>query len=177
MIKKILFPNKIIGFIIFNLSFSLLIYVFARQLESTPIAYISYSLSTYALIIFCIWFYKTCQFSNNFLKKKKIYKLYQKNYLTITRIILYISTTLNILYCIFNFIVGTYYQSFWFITFASYYLLLSLMKVSLLNNLKDLGKYKLKEYKKLKQCGIILLILNIVLTGMIILILENNQNF
>lgn len=49
VVKKIFFPNKIIGFLLFNISFGLLIYVFALHLEDTPLAYITYLLSTYAL--------------------------------------------------------------------------------------------------------------------------------
>lgn len=79
IIKKILFPNNIIGFFIFNLGFGLLIYVFDKSLEETPLAYISYVLSFYALLIFCIWFYKVCKFSNESIKKSNVYHLYQKN--------------------------------------------------------------------------------------------------
>lgn len=78
-LTKIFYPNKIIGFLLFNLSTFLLIYVFSNHLEETPLAYIAYLLSTYALIIFCLWFYKACQFGNNFLKKNsKLYNLYRK---------------------------------------------------------------------------------------------------
>lgn len=49
------------------------------------------------------------------------------------------------------------------------------MRVSLLYNVKDLGKNIKKEYQKLRNCGIILLLLNIVLVGIIILILHDNQ--
>ena len=173
---KIFFPHKIIGFILFNISFGLLIYVFSFHLEDNPIAYVSYLLSTYALIIFCIWFYKACQFSRNLIKKQKIYQVYQANSLKITKATLYISTIINILYCLFNLVVGIYYHSFWFITFAIYYFLLSIMKVPLLSNTKNIGTYKQEENKKLKRCGIILLILNIVLIGIILLIIRDNQN-
>ena len=173
--KKFFNPNKIFGFIIFNLSFILLIYVFVRHLEDTPLAYITYLLSTYALIIFIVWFCKVCKFSNNFLKNTKLYQLYQSNYTTVTKTSIYFSTTLNVGYSIFNFCVGVYYGSVWFITFAIYYLLLFIMCLSLVHNIKEFGVNKLQEYKKLKRCGIVLLLLNIVLVGIIILIIHNNQ--
>lgn len=173
--KKFFNPNKIFGFIIFNLSFILLIYVFVRHLEDTPLAYITYLLSTYALIIFIVWFCKACKFSNNFLKNTKLYQLYQSNYTTVTKISIYFSTTLNVGYSIFNFCVGVYYGSVWFIIFAIYYLLLFIMRLSLVHNIKEFGVNKLQEYKKLKRCGIVLLLLNIVLVGIIILIIHNNQ--
>lgn len=176
LLNKILFPNKIIGFILFNLGFGLLIYVFTCSLEDTPIAYISYGLSTYALIMFCIWFYKVCKFSNSIIKNSKLYKIYKEHSQAITKTSLYSSTAINILYCLFNLIVGIYYKSFWFITFAAYYFLLGLIKSLLLYNVKDFGTYKTKEYKKMKKTGVVLFLLNIVLTGIIILILKTNQN-
>lgn len=171
IIKKILFPNHIIGFITFNLGFGLLIYVFSQSLKETPVAYISYALSSYALTIFCIWFYKVCKFSNDFIKKSKIYHFYHKNFLTVTKVSMYFSFICNLIYGVFKLGIGIYYMSWWFITFAIYYLLLCLMKVSLAKNISK-GE---KEYKKLKHTGIMLLFLNLILVGMIILIIEQNQ--
>ncbi len=176
LINSLLYPNKIIGCILFILGFGLLIYVFSFHLEDTIIAYVSYALSTYALIIFILCFCKICRFGNGLIKKNRLYKLYQENFFTVTRLNLYLTIIFNILYCIFNLSVGIYYRSFWFITFAVYYFLLGLMKILLLYNIKDFGESKLKEYKRLKWCGIMLLLLDIVLTGMIVLILKNNQN-
>ena len=175
ILTKVFHLNKIIGFIIFNISFILLIYVFSNHLEDTSIAYVSYLLSTYSLIIFIIWFCKVCDFSSNFIKNTKIYKLYEKNFNTVTKTTIYLSTALNIGYGIFNLIVGIYYQSFWFITFAAYYFFLTLMRLSIIHNVKEFGANKVQEYRKLKRCGIILLFLNIVLTGIILLIIKTNQ--
>ena len=72
---------------------------------------------------------------------------------------------------------GIYYQSAWFITLGAYYLLLWLMKLSLMKsvNKNGFGKNLIKEYQKLKQVGIILLLLDIVLAGMIILIIHQKE--
>lgn len=80
IVKKIFYPNKVVGFLLFNVGFGLLIYVFINALEDTPLAYISYLLSTYALIIFICWFIKVCKFSNNFIKKSRVYNIYQDNF-------------------------------------------------------------------------------------------------
>ncbi len=174
--NKLFFPNKIVGFFIFNLAFGLLIYVFSFHLEETPIAYLSYLLSTYALIIFCIWFYKICEFSNHVIKNSKSYHLYKKHELLITKIILTFSTLINFLYGIFKLGTGIYYMSWWFITFAIYYLILFCMKLSIVKGFKnEVGKNLKKEYKKLKLTGIILLFLNLILSGMIILIIKQNR--
>lgn len=171
IIKKLFMPNKFIGFIFFNLGFGLLIYVFGNHLEETPLAYVSYILSFYALIIFCIWFYKVCKFSNDSIKKSKVYHLYQNNSLVVTKTFMYFSLIINLIYGVFKLGIGIYYESWWFITFAIYYLLLCFMKLSLVKNINN----QEKEYQKLKHTGIILLFLNLVLIGIIILIIKQNQ--
>ena len=176
ILSKLFVPNKIIGFIIFNISFGLLIYVFAFHLENTPIAYISYLLSTYALIIFIIWFYNICEFSNKAIKKSKTYELYKNHELLITKFSLVFATLLNFVYGIFKLGTGIYYMSWWFIIFAIYYLILCLMKLSIVKDIKnEVGKNLKKEYKKLKLIGITLLFFNLILSGMIILIIKQNQ--
>ena len=176
VLKNIFIPNKIIGFILFNVSFGLLIYVFSLHLEYTPLAYISYFLSTYALIIFCIWFFKVCKFSNDIIKKSNLYNLYIKYERPITKNFLALSLFLNFVYGIFKLGTGIYYMSWWFITFAVYYLILCIMKLSIVKDIKNEVGIKLKsEYKKLKSTGITLLFLNLILSGMIVLIIKQNQ--
>ena len=176
VLKKLFLPNRIIGFLMFNIGFGLLLYVFSFHQEDSPLAYISYLLSTYALIIFCIWFYKICQFSNHAVKKSKPYHFYKERELFITKIGLALATFLHFIYGIFKLGTGIYYQSWWFITFAVYYLILCFMKLSIVKDIKnEVGKNLKREYKKLKSTGIILLFLNLILTGMIVLIIRQNQ--
>ena len=176
LLKKLFLPNKIVGFLSFNLGFILLIYVFSCHLENTFIAYISYLLSTYALIIFCLWFYKICKFSNNFIKNSQLYNLYQTKELLVTKIFLAFSLLLNFIYGIFELGIGIYYKSWWFITFAVYYLILCVMKIVIIKDIKnEVGINLQNEYQKLKLIGISLLFFNLVLTGMIILIIKQNQ--
>lgn len=175
LLNKLFFPNKLIGFLVFNISFSMLIYVFSSHLEGTTLAYTSYALSTYALILFCIWFYKTCQFSNEKIKTTKLYKLYQQYFFQISKLSIVGSLVLNFGYFIFNLSVGICYKSYWFITFAVYYLILIIMRYILIHNTKELGLCDKKEYKKLMNTGYILLLLNIILIGMVVLIIKENQ--
>lgn len=171
IIKRILFPNLVVGFFFFNLGFGLLIYVFASHLEGTPLSYVSYILSFYALVIFCVWFYKVCRCGKETVKKSKPYQIYQENTLTITKISMYFSLVMNLMYGILKLGVGIYYTSWWFISFAIYYLLLCGIRLSLVKNLHN----SKKEYQKMKHTGVILLLLNFILIGIIILIIVQNQ--
>lgn len=177
IIIKIFHPNKIVGFLLCFISVILLIYVFSMHLEDTPLAHFSYLLSTYALIIFCIWFFKACQFSNDFLKKSKHYQWFQQNHSRISKLSLIFSSIINLGFGLLKCFTGIYYQSTWFITFGAYYLLLWFMKLSLIKSVhkNGFGKNLIKEYQKLKQVGIVLLFLDIVLAGMIILIIHQKE--
>ncbi len=178
IIQKIFSPNRILGFLLFNFSMGLLIYVFACHLENTPPAYIAYFMSTYALFLFCIWFYKACKFSNSFIKENsRIYKIYQEHREEILKLSLFWSFLFNLVYGIFKMIGGIYYKSIWLITFAVYYLLLCFMKASLVHGIKreEFGSNLKREYRKLKHTGFILLLLDFILIGMILLIIWQNQ--
>ena len=175
VLNKLFFPSKLIGFFIFNISFGMLIYVFSFHLEGTILAYISYPLSTYALVLFCVWFYKTCQFSNEKFKKTKIYKLYEQYFFQVSKLSIIASLMINFCYFIFNLSVGIYYKSYWFITFALYYLILIIMRYILIHNTKELGLSGKREYKKLKNTGYILLLLNIILIVLVVLIIRENK--
>ena len=176
LFNKLFLPNKIAGFILFNLGFGLLIYVFSFHLEDTPLAYISYLLSTYALILFIIWFCKICKFSNHAIKKSQPYELYKKHELFITKFSLALATFFHFIYGIFKLGTGIYYMSWWFITFAIYYLILCFMKLSIVKDIKkEVGIHLKREYKKLRLTGIVLLFLNLILSGMIVLIIKQDQ--
>lgn len=175
LIKSLFHPNKIVGFLLCNSSIILLIYVFTKHLEDTPLAYIAYLLSTYSLIVFIIWFIKACEFSSNFIKNNsKLYQQYDENKESITKLTFHFSLIINLIYGIFKLTTGIYFKSAWFITFAIYYLLLCFMKINLISSLKSNVE---KEHRKLRHTGIVLLLLDIVLSGMIILIIHQNATF
>lgn len=171
VIKEIVFPNRIAGFFLFNLGIGLLIYIFRNSLEKTLLAYISYALSFYSLIIFCAWIIRVYKYSKEKIKESKIYQLYQKNSFLITKISISFSLILNLIFGILKLGIGIYYVSWWFITFASYYLLLCFMRIYLVKNIDNHSK----EYEILKHTGIILLFLNSILVGIIVLIIKQNQ--
>ena len=84
---------------------------------------------------------------------------------------MYSSLLFNFIYGIFKLGIGMYYRSWWFITFAIYSFLLCFMKLSLVRN----SKSKQKKYKKLRHIGMELLFFNLILVGMIILIIKQDQ--
>ncbi len=152
------------------------VFVFLNSLENTMIAYVSYLLSTYSLIIACIYFYDLFKKINKYIKNNsRLYKLYNNNFDSVVKKSLYFAFIINLIYGLFKLMTGIYYISYWLITLAIYYLLLCFMRISIIRSVKNkFGENLDKEYKILKLTGIILLFLNIILSGIIILI--NHQN-
>lgn len=178
--KKIIYRmfhiSRILGIFICVFSAILLIYVFSTHIEYTPLAYFSYLFSTYALILFVIEFVKACQFSSDFIKETKVYLWYKSNELVILKNSLMILSLFNFAYGILNLVTGIYYNSWLFITLSIYYLTLCIMRSLLLKNISVFGENLDDEYKKLKNTGIILLLLNIVLGGIIIMFLHQDYH-
>ena len=85
------------------------------------------------------------------------------------------SFVFNSLYAIWEIICGVYYQSPWFITLGCYYILLMLARLILLRETKNQGKDKIAEWEKYRACGILLLFMNLILSGIVVLAVTDDQ--
>lgn len=90
---------------------------------------------------------------------------------------LYQGFFINLLYAGIKMFSGILYRSVWFITLAVYYILLAVMRASLLHYVRKAGKDKVSEWKRYRLCGIILLFMNIALAGIVILVIHQNSGF
>lgn len=177
IIQKILHPNPFFGFFLFHYSVISMIYIFANGYDQQPIAYFSYPICFYTLIFFCVWFYQQIKKITSHIKQNKIYKTYKENLFIQMKLNLYTATFTNGILGILKLIAGIYYRSEWFITFAFYYLLLSGMRLLLLRDVKkdNSEQNQVKAYQRVRICAILLLAMNFILSGMIILIIVQNQ--
>lgn len=92
---------------------------------------------------------------------------------------LYRGLALNILYAVLKFAFGIYYRSVWFGTLAVYYLLLAVTRFALVRyaGRSAFGADPVSEWKRYRLCGTILLLLNLALTGVVILVVQENEGF
>lgn len=184
-IKKILhtllFPKTFIVVICVPVAAALLIYTFGFYGEKGPIAYVSYVFSAYALVIFCLRLNSVVHRAKNLVNGIANQNQYITRYMTDTsfktKITLSISLALNIGYAILKFVTGIFYSSAWFITLAVYYILLMFMRFLLLRHVGRNVSDMAAEWKRCRACGIVLLFMNIILTGMVVLILRRNEGF
>lgn len=162
---------------------SALIAVFLLGYDTHPIAYFVYVLSFYTLTADCIFlsvilprFYRAV--------KKKIYdNKYGNRYMTDaafkTHVSLYLSLSINLLYAAANIFSALLNRSSWFGVLAGYYIILAVMRFLLLRfvNRSGIGKDRYLEFRRSRLCGIILMTINLTLSGAVLMMLYQNRGY
>lgn len=180
ILNRLLFPGTAIVLISVPVAAALLIYIFLNGQEYTPIAYAAYVISAYSLTIVCAYIVK--------LPKKDFNAVLHRNqyvhrYLTDvpfkTHVSLYLSLGINLLFVAMKLFYGICYRSVWFGTLAVYYIMLAVMRFLLLRhvNRRGIGKEYVSELRRYRLCGIILMLMNIALLGVVILVVLDNRGF
>lgn len=176
---RLLFPPFVLALILIPVAMALVIYVLAGGQTNTPLAYISYGLSAYALVVLCV---RLPRWTKGFGRLKRENR-YVHRYLTDVqwrmKLSLYLSLTINILYALLQLGTGFYFHSIWFYALSGYYALLAFMRFFLLKDARraQLGVNRLEELKRYRFCGSVLALLNLVLAVIVAYIVWLNRGF
>lgn len=180
ILKQILFPRLAVVIICVPAATALLIYTFLHEEDYSPVAYISYVLSAYALTIVCA---RIIRMPKGTFKAALHRNPYVHRYLTDilfkTHVSLYLSLGLNLLFAAMKLFFGAYYRSVWYGTLAVYYIMLAIMRFLLLRhvNKNAIGKELVSELRHYRLCGVILMLMNIALLGVVVLVVLDNEGF
>lgn len=186
LFTKIFFLPLIPTLLISIPAYVLVIYVLSQGNVKSLIAYIAYFLSAYALIITITGFTSVVRFVRQGIHKHPIVNKmlniplvsrYMKETMFRAKASLYQGFFINLLYAGIKLFSGILYDSVWFVTLAFYYILLALMRASLLHYVRTYGKSQVSEWRRYRLCGIILLFMNVALAGIIILVIYENSGF
>lgn len=142
----------------------LLYYVLVNNINNF-FSYVIYGFSTYALIVLVISLVKIFKSVKTRVVKNRLYKKYISDKNVRNKLSLILSFIVNLSYGIFKLLVGVYYDSWWFIVFGVYYLLLFGIRFLLF----VLDKKNVNDGNVFKYVGIFLIILNLVL-GIIVML-------
>ena len=157
--------------------------VFMKGWEAAPIAYVVYLLSFYTLTVTCIACSKTFPGYYKNIRQKVYHNKFGNRYMTDvvfkTHVSLYRSLVINLLYVAVNLFSGIWYHTAWFIIFVVYYSILAIMRFLLVRyvNRHEIGENRLEELKRARLCAIILLAINLVLSGAVLMILYQDRGF
>lgn len=92
---------------------------------------------------------------------------------------LYGSLLYNSVYAIFTLSLGFWHKSSWYLSIAAYYILLAIMRFSLLNYSRSnrAGENVISELKCFRLCGVLLLLMNTALSGLTVYRTYENRDF
>lgn len=183
LVKKMLFIPVPLMVVLVLLSAVGLALVFIMGWDTSPIAYVVYVLSFYALTTLCLFCWKRLPACYKELKQKVYDHPYGNKYMTDVgykvRVSLYISLGINLVYSIFKLVSGIVYSTFWWGAIAVYYIVLSVIRFLLLNYMQGGRRERdlAAEYRRYRLCGILMVLLNLTLTGVVLHMLFQNKEY
>ncbi len=162
---------------------SALVYTFIGGYEAHPVAYVTYVLSFYTLTAVTMRCIKTIPKHYRAAKEKVYGNPVGERFMTDmkfrTHVSLYSSLGINLLYVAVNAVSGFLFHTAWFFVLAFYYTILAVMRFLLLKfvNRVGIGENRLKELRRSRLCGYILLTLNLALSGAVLMILYQDKGY
>lgn len=129
--KKLLFPPVWIIALLTVICMVALVTIFINGWEMRPLAYISCVLAFYTLTVICIVCWKVLPGYYKSVKSKMHENKYIDRYMTDavfkSNVGLYRSLAINLIYVVVNAVSGYIYQTYWFVIFAVYYVIIAMM--------------------------------------------------
>ena len=182
-LQRILFPKIWQVILTVPVAAILLIFTFTGGHKDHWIAIPSYVFSAYSMTIVCARIITLAghakQDVRSVIHRVPLAHRYFSDVTFKLHLSLYLSLGLNVVYAAMKFVFGVRYHSVWFGTLAVYYFLLAVMRFLLLHQVgrKGFGTDLIGELKRYRLCGMILMVMNISLTGVVILVIRKNQGF
>lgn len=167
-------------------SYVLVIYALAGEDVDPVISYASYFFSAYAFIITITGIVGIVRFVRRGIEGHPLVRKirgismvdrYLREDTFRAETALYQGFLINLFYAGVKLSSGICYKSVWFVTLAVYYILLAIMRASLLHYVRKVGKNKASEWHKYRLCGVILLFMNFSLSGIVVLVVHQNSGF
>lgn len=179
LLNKLLYPPVWLILLLTAVSAAALAAVFIRGLDAHPVAYAIYVVAFYTVSVLTLACIRT--FPKYFKSAKgKIYahdlgRRYMTDAAFKTRVNLYRSLILNLLYVAVNLLSGLIYESVWFTILAFYYATLAIMRFLLLRTPINVNRQR--ELRRARLCAAILITLNLALSGAVLMIMYQGRGF
>ena len=179
ILEKPLHPPKWVLFLVPPIVFAALIYIFISGQNDSALAYPIYGLSAYCLTIIILPFPKIIRIAKAGVMRRINGTAFGGRYANDLAfrgsVSIYQGMTVNFLYVLFRIVVGIRYASVWFITMAVYYLVLGVLRLSLILSYRH--KADIDERHCYRRTAGLLFLLNIPMGGMIILMVLTNSGY
>lgn len=181
--NKILFPPLWMIIILTIVSTAALVTVFFKGWEKAFFSYGIYVGAFYTLTVICLIVWKKFPTGYKNVKRKVYGNEFANRYLTDKsfqmHMNLYRSLIINLLYVAMNVVSGIIYSTYWFGIFAVYYAIMAVMRFLLLRYVRrnEIGASRLAELKCSRLCAYILMTVNLVLSGVVLMMVYHDRGF
>ena len=163
--KGLLFPHPLMVGLLLPAALVMMLVCVLRQGSEAPLTIASYVLSFYGLVLVCVRVPEIIRLVQRFQQENRYYLLYKNDVQLRINISLYGTFAFNALYALFQLGLGLWHHSAWFYAMAGYYLLLAVMRLSLVRHTSHhaAGEDSHTEWRKYRFCGWLLLVMNLAL--------------
>lgn len=181
--KKLLFPPIWVMVILMIISAAALITVFVNGWAETVAAYMIFALSFYTLSVVTLFCVMVLPKQYRHIKQRIYANPLGNRYMTDrafrTEVSLYLSLGISLLYVGINLWSWYLVGSWWFVVLAVYYVIMTVMRFLLVRYVRknEIGSSVLKEWKRSRVCAYILLLINLSLSGAVLMILFQNRGY
>ncbi len=191
-IRGVLNPQTWITLLLIPSSTVLLVLGLSERFHGTALAYISYLVSSYTLVVSVWGFCKLIRFiKSGFwdipliqrINANRLGHLFLHDSIFRGTASIYQGFVINTLYAIFRGITAYLYHSVWFAAIAIYYFLLGVIRLVLVLHVRRFKQYQntddrtMFEFKGYRTCGFLMLLLNMGMSGMVVLMVHDNLHY
>lgn len=163
--KALLFPSPPVVGLVLPLSLCMMLWGLHRWGDRAPVTIAAYAFSFYGLVILCLRVPAILRRVQGFCRENGAYRRYRSDERLRINLSLYAGVGFNGAYALFQLGLGFWHRSAWFFSMAGYYLLLALMRLSLVRHTRchAAGEDTALEWRKYRFCGWLLLAMNLTL--------------
>ena len=179
--KKLLFPPIWLTVLLVIISAVALTFVFVGGMEETIPAYIVYVLAFYTLSVVTVFCVMVLPKQYITIKQKLYGNPLGNRFVTDkvfrTNVSLSVSLVISMLYVGLNLWSWHMLKSYWFMVLAVYYVIMAVMRFLLVRyvRIQKIGTSILGEWKRSRICAYILLLINLSLSGAVLMILYQHR--
>ncbi len=183
ILKIFIFPHWLVKVILVIISAVLLVYSLGYKDANQIVAYCSYPLSAYTLVVVMLKSPDLIRAIKRALHANKYSNKYLSEPILRAAISLYTNMAFNIVYALFYFGMGIFYRSVWTGAIAVYYIVLSLIRFGLVSRdrkkqqVEDEHEQRQYELRSCHACGCLMFLLNIAVTGMVVQMIWQNKYY
>lgn len=163
--KALLFPHPLVAGLLFPIAVVLMLWGMLVRGTADPLTIAFCALSFYGLVLVCLRIPDIIRWVQRFRRENKYYQLYSSDVQLRINLSLYFAVGFNAVYALFQLCLGLWHRSAWFYAIAGYYLLLALMRLTLVRHTRHhaAGEDNSAEWRKYRLCGWLLLVMNLAL--------------